>query len=60
MNQAIDDLLARYYEGDTTLAEEKQLRQFFQQEPIPAHLQAHAAQFRYFSEARQRQPSASR
>lgn len=58
MNQDIDDLLTRYYEGETTLAEEKQLREFFRQETIPAYLQAHAAQFRYFAEARQQQPSA--
>ncbi len=59
MNQVIDDLLTRYYEGETTLAEEKQLRQFFQQETIPPYLQRHAAQFRYFSETRQQQPSAT-
>ncbi len=59
MNQVIDNLLIRYYEGETTLAEEKQLRQFFQQETIPPYLQRHAAQFRYFSEARRQQPSAT-
>lgn len=59
MNQDINTLLARYYEGQTTLAEEKQLRQFFQQEIIPPYLQGHAAQFQYFSAARQQQPSAS-
>lgn len=58
MNQVIDDLLARYYEGETTLAEEEQLRDFFRQETIPAYLQGHTAQFRYFLEARQQQPSA--
>lgn len=59
MNQIIDDLLVRYYEGETTLAEEKQLREFFQQKTIPAYLQGHAAQFQYFSQARQQQPSPS-
>ena len=59
MNPTIDQLLARYYEGETTLDEEKQLRQFFQQETIPAQFQAHAAQFRYFADARQQQPSAT-
>ena len=59
MNQVIDDLLARYYEGETTLAEEKQLKEFFQQETVPAYLQKHAAQFRYFSESHQQQPSAT-
>jgi len=57
MNPTIDELLARYYEGETTLEEEKKLRQYFQQEHIPVHLQRHAAQFRYFTEARSQQPS---
>lgn len=57
MKQAIEQLLEKYYEGETTLAEEKQLRAFFQQETIPAHLQSHAAQFRYFADARQEHPS---
>lgn len=59
MKQAIEELLERYYEGETTLEEEKQLRQFFQKEAIPAHLQRHAAQFRYFAEARNQHPSAA-
>lgn len=57
MNQTIDALLTRYYAGETTLDEEKQLREFFRQETIPAHLQAHAAPFRYFTAARHEQPS---
>ncbi|MFD2936702.1 HEAT repeat domain-containing protein [Spirosoma flavum] len=57
MKQDIEKLLERYYEGETSLAEEKQLRQFFQQETIPAHLQKHAGQFRYFTDARNQQPS---
>lgn len=58
MNPDIDTLLARYYEGRTTIAEEQQLRQFFQQPTVPPYLQVHAAQFHYFSAARQPQPSA--
>ena len=57
MDQDIDKLLEKYYDGDTTLEEEKFLRQFFQKKDIPAHLQSHAAQFRFFSEARNDQPS---
>lgn len=59
MNQAIDELLARYYEGETTLDEENEIRQFFRQETVPAHLQAQAAYFRYVADARQQQPSAA-
>ncbi|GAB2565477.1 HEAT repeat domain-containing protein [Spirosoma areae] len=58
MKQDIETLLEKYYEGETSLAEEKQLRQFFQQETIPAHLQHHAGQFRYFTDARKQHPSA--
>ena len=32
MKQDIEKLLEKYYEGETTLAEEKLLRQFFNQE----------------------------
>ncbi|GAB3997900.1 hypothetical protein GCM10028807_44140 [Spirosoma daeguense] len=58
MNQDIEKLLEKYYDGETTLAEEKELRAFFQQETVPAHLQSHAAQFRYFANARSEFPSA--
>lgn len=57
MKQDIEKLLERYYEGETSLAEEKQLRQFFQQDSIPAHLETHAEQFRYFVDARNQHPS---
>ncbi len=51
MNQEIEDLLNKYYDGETTLEEEKYLRLFFQNDDIPVHLQSHTAQFRYFAEA---------
>jgi hypothetical protein len=57
MKQDIDKLLEKYYDGETTLAEEKQLREFFQQSSIPAHLETHAGQFRYFADARKEHPS---
>ncbi|WP_375444692.1 HEAT repeat domain-containing protein [uncultured Fibrella sp.] len=48
MNPTIDALLARYYEGETTLEEEKILRDFFQNSTqLPAHLQRHASLFQY-------------
>lgn len=34
----IEKLLACYYDGETTDAEEKELKQFFSEEEIPAHL----------------------
>ncbi|WP_234736618.1 HEAT repeat domain-containing protein [Tellurirhabdus bombi] len=57
MKQDIEKLLEKYYEGETTVDEEKQLRTFFQQEVIPSHLQSHAAQFQYFASAQAEQPS---
>jgi hypothetical protein len=57
MKQDIDKLLERYYGGETSLEEEKQLRQFFQQETIPSHLEIHAEPFRYFANARNQHPS---
>ncbi|RIV23803.1 HEAT repeat domain-containing protein [Fibrisoma montanum] len=57
MKQDIDELLERYYEGETSLAEERILRQFFQGDNIPAHLESHAAQFRHFADARKEHPS---
>lgn len=59
MKQDIEKLLEKYYEGETSLAEEKHLRNFFQQEVIPAHLQQHAEQFRYFANVRNQHPSAA-
>lgn len=56
MNQNIEDILEKYYNGETTLEEEKYLRLFFQNNDIPAHLQSHAAQFRYFAKAGKEQP----
>lgn len=58
MKQDIEALLAKYYEGETTLDEESQLREFFRGDPIPVHLHSHAGQFRYFEKARREQPSA--
>ena len=57
MKPDIEELLRKYYEGETTVEEEKQLRAFFQNRDIPAHLESHAAQFRYFAEERNRFPS---
>lgn len=41
-------LLEKYYNGETTLEEDKQLKDFFLQEPVPAHLESEAKLFRYF------------
>jgi hypothetical protein len=51
----IEKLLERYYEGETSLEEEKALRDFFAGNLVPEHLQSHAAQFRFLNEARAEQ-----
>jgi hypothetical protein len=57
MKQDIEKLLEKYYEGETSLEEERELKEFFQGNEIPVHLQSHAAQFTYFKEARNEHPS---
>ncbi len=45
----IEDLLAKYYEGNTTLDEERRLREFFLKNEIPGHLRAHAPLFQWIA-----------
>lgn len=47
-SEKIDQLLAKYWNCETSLEEEQQLRAFFRQNDIPYHLQETAALFRYF------------
>jgi hypothetical protein len=47
----IEALLEKFYEGGTTPAEERQLRDFFTREAVPPHLVVHADLFRYYNEA---------
>ena len=42
----IRDLLDRYWEGDTTLAEERLLKEFFRNEPLPDGFEKEASLFR--------------
>ncbi|MGG7661886.1 HEAT repeat domain-containing protein [Dyadobacter sp. BHUBP1] len=53
----IEKLLEKYYDGETSLEEERALKQFFQHGEVPEHLQSHAVQFGYFANARKEQPS---
>ncbi len=43
----IEQLLEKYFEGETSLNEEKELRDFFQQDEIPEHLKSYIDQFSY-------------
>ena len=45
----IEQLLARYYEGETTRAEEKLLKEFFARDDVPVNLRPHQPMFRFFT-----------
>ena len=49
----MNELLEKYWKGETTLEEEAQLRRYFQENEPPAHLRPVAALFRHY-EARPR------
>lgn len=49
----IEQLLERYFEGETSLEEEKILRNYFTAEDIPDHLASYRAQFQYINELSQ-------
>lgn len=51
----IEQLLERYDLGETTLAEEQQLRQYFLNNPVPEHLESYRLMFGYFEEAKTEQ-----
>ncbi|WP_162053554.1 HEAT repeat domain-containing protein [Pontibacter pamirensis] len=52
----IEALLQKYYDGETTVAEEKQLKDYFTQEQqLPRHLQPHAAQFQCYTQQQEEQ-----
>ncbi|KAA0992497.1 HEAT repeat domain-containing protein [Dyadobacter aurulentus] len=57
MKMDIEKLLEKYYEGETSIEEEKELKRFFSEENVPDHLASHAAQFGYFTDARNEYPS---
>ena len=49
----IEQLLDRYFDGQTSIAEEQILKIFFSQDHIPAHLNAYVCLFRYAVEERE-------
>ncbi len=57
MYQEIEKLLEKYYEGETTLQEEKYIKEFFSKAEVPAHLQHHIAEFAYYRLASKEIPS---
>ena len=51
----IEALLEKYYEGNTSLQEEKILRDFFQGSQVPEHLESHQPLFRFFEDEQKRE-----
>lgn len=49
----IEKLLEKYLEASTSIAEEKELRAYFSQESVPAHLEQYAPLFQYFTTAKE-------
>lgn len=50
----IETLLEKFYEGDTSLQEEKILRDFFHGQDVPAHLKSHKSLFVYYWDERRK------
>lgn len=46
----IDDLLAKYFEGETTCEEEKELRRLFKDENVPEELEMYRPLFAFFDQ----------
>ncbi len=47
-------MLEKYWNCETSLEEEKELKEFFQQPDVPTHMQETAALFRFFEKERSR------
>lgn len=48
----MEELLERYFEGETSAAEEKLIRAFFASGEVPEHLAAYIPLFAYFEEVK--------
>ncbi|WP_276167186.1 hypothetical protein [Zobellia alginiliquefaciens] len=48
----IEKLLEKYFEADTTVAEENQLKDYFSKDDIPENLQQYAPMFRFMGSAK--------
>jgi hypothetical protein len=53
--KGIEDLLDKFYEGNTTLQEEHILRDFFRNPDVPGHLKSHQKMFSFFLDEQQPQ-----
>ena len=48
----VEDLLARYFEAETTIAEEKKLKEYFARPDVAAHLEQYRPMFGYLNSAK--------
>lgn len=53
MNENIDHLLSKYFDGTTSLREEELLRNYFRSSEIPEHLKTYQGMFGYFDQEKQ-------
>ena len=53
----IEQLLENYFEGTTTIYEEKQLKDYFSSDNVAPHLQQYQAMFGYFTQAQKEEYS---
>ena len=55
LDNYIEKLLEKYFEASTTVAEEKELRDYFAKEQVAAQLEQYRPMFNYFSIAKEEQ-----
>jgi hypothetical protein len=55
----IEKLLEKYFEGETSIAEEKELKAYFSSSNVAQHLEQYKSVFGYFSQAKQEQFTAT-
>lgn len=49
----IEDILEKYFQGETTIAEEKQLKEYFSSPNVAQHLEQYKPMFGYFSQVKE-------
>jgi hypothetical protein len=55
----IEKLVEKYFEGETSIAEEKELKTYFSSTDVAQHLEQYTPVFGYFSQAKQEQFTAT-